>query len=810
MKPLKLTLQGFEGVHAAFARDTLVLDLQSIPDDAVLVAFVGPNGSCKSTVLDNLHPYRCMPSRSTTLGPGGFSYWDQLHGMSAMKELLWQNGVDLYRTVLTFKISGKSQKSDCYLYWWNKETEDWTPAKLDDGTLSDGKSSTYDRCIDTILGPPEKFFTAHFASQGRKTIDQYGNGDVKSILASVLNLQNFRGLAGNAALVAKYLRQQLTSLNDEIAELRAYENTSSLLTAELERIGESLSECSATESTAKAQAQSAHAALSRLTAKRDSQAKDIEERRYLADQMKSLISRIEASKEEAEHRYGNDLRRCNSEIAAADIEIRGEGQALHLAKTEIARLENVLSEQDLVKKSVDQLSQLQRNLSGIDEAIESHQISIAGARPIRVEMSTLVADQARLAADGKGQQIRIATLKTTASLIDQVPCQGLSMQLKCPLLEQANAASKQIPLHENAQEKMRQSYAKTRARIKALELELERFDAAELALTTLQARRKNEFESIDACNAVAARMPLIVEAAHRMPGLKAAVNQHQERLAMAKERLAAVTTTLTTLVSEKAHALSALDSAFEAEAKLVSQRLATLELLVSENDLVDGVAAAARADNQVLQARAQVKAFEEQKVTLLGKLEGVRTLAHRAIQLKEQAGRLQEEIAKWKLLEKGLGNDGCVALSIDDAGPEIAAICNRLLADCFDGRFSVRLDTQSQTKAGDLKETFDVKVFDGHRGAAKSLSDMSGGEKVLVNECVTRSVALYQAQSDLTHCETLFTDETDGALDPEAKRHFMHMKRAVVKQGGYSREYFITHTPELWQMADHQIVMANL
>lgn len=109
-----------------------------------------------------------------------------------------------------------------------------------------------------------------------------------------------------------------------------------------------------------------------------------------------------------------------------------------------------------------------------------------------------------------------------------------------------------------------------------------------------------------------------------------------------------------------------------------------------------------------------------------------------------------------------------------------------------------------------MKETFDVKVFDGHRGTEKSLGEMSGGEEILVNECLTRSVALYASQSSSTRCETLFTDETDGALDPEAKRTFMQMKRAVLKQGGYGREFFISHTPELWEMADHKIMVAEL
>lgn len=61
LKPLKLSLQGFTGIFAAFGRDSLELDLQTIPEGAALVALVGPNGAGKSTILDSLHPYRVMP-----------------------------------------------------------------------------------------------------------------------------------------------------------------------------------------------------------------------------------------------------------------------------------------------------------------------------------------------------------------------------------------------------------------------------------------------------------------------------------------------------------------------------------------------------------------------------------------------------------------------------------------------------------------------------------------------------------------------------------------------------------------------------
>ncbi|ODV10046.1 MAG: hypothetical protein ABT20_09165 [Rubrivivax sp. SCN 70-15] len=63
-------------------------------------------------------------------------------------------------------------------------------------------------------------------------------------------------------------------------------------------------------------------------------------------------------------------------------------------------------------------------------------------------------------------------------------------------------------------------------------------------------------------------------------------------------------------------------------------------------------------------------------------------------------------------------------------------------------------------------------------------------------------MALYLAQNTGRRYDTLFSDETDGPLDPERKRMFMAMKRRVLELGGYAREFFVSQTQELTAMAD--------
>ncbi|MGD0238558.1 MAG: hypothetical protein ABSC55_28975, partial [Syntrophorhabdales bacterium] len=151
--------------------------------------------------------------------------------------------------------------------------------------------------------------------------------------------------------------------------------------------------------------------------------------------------------------------------------------------------------------------------------------------------------------------------------------------------------------------------------------------------------------------------------------------------------------------------------------------------------------------------------------------------------------------------EKATGNDGIIALEIDDAGPAIASLANELLR-VYDTPFSVRINTQEMARDGKLKEGFDIPVFDAHTNKSKSLKKLSGGEGTIVEDAVAKAICIYNKQKHGKDLATIFTDERDGALDHERKRAYFRMKQKVLALGGYRQEYCITHTPELLAMAN--------
>ncbi len=175
-------------------------------------------------------------------------------------------------------------------------------------------------------------------------------------------------------------------------------------------------------------------------------------------------------------------------------------------------------------------------------------------------------------------------------------------------------------------------------------------------------------------------------------------------------------------------------------------------------------------------------------------------------EIDKEIGHFISEISEWTIEEKALGNDGIIALEIDDAGPAITSIANELLR-VYDSPFSVRLNTQEMTRAGKLKEGFDIPVFDANTNKSKSIRKLSGGEATIVEDAVAKAICIYNKTSNGRDLATIYTDEKDGALDSEMKRAYFRMKQKVLALGGYEQEYCITHTPELLAMANAVITL---
>jgi len=101
-------------------------------------------------------------------------------------------------------------------------------------------------------------------------------------------------------------------------------------------------------------------------------------------------------------------------------------------------------------------------------------------------------------------------------------------------------------------------------------------------------------------------------------------------------------------------------------------------------------------------------------------------------------------------------------------------------------------------------DDFDIEVRNKALDRTCLVDELSGGQFVLVNEAVNLGIAIYNMrQGEGVRHETLFRDETVGALDARNSREYVRMLRHAMTIGGFYQVIFICHSPQVWEMADN-------
>ena len=78
------------------------------------------------------------------------------------------------------------------------------------------------------------------------------------------------------------------------------------------------------------------------------------------------------------------------------------------------------------------------------------------------------------------------------------------------------------------------------------------------------------------------------------------------------------------------------------------------------------------------------------------------------------------------------------------------------------------------------------------------------------NEAVHLCAAVYNMrQSEGIRYETLFRDETEGALDAANGKEYVRMLRRAMELGGFHQAVFICHTQLGWESADQILTVAD-
>jgi exonuclease SbcC len=101
------------------------------------------------------------------------------------------------------------------------------------------------------------------------------------------------------------------------------------------------------------------------------------------------------------------------------------------------------------------------------------------------------------------------------------------------------------------------------------------------------------------------------------------------------------------------------------------------------------------------------------------------------------------------------------------------------------------------------KEDFAIRVYDNDRGKELlDVGDLSGGERVLVEEALRAALTIYMAARHTAQVRTCWRDETTGPLDVENRPRYIAMLRRLRELGGYDHVIYVSQSQDAVDMAD--------
>ncbi len=800
MRVHSLMLKGFRGIRDGMGRDVLELDFERLAPGATLVAIAGANGRGKTTVMDNLHPYLLMPSRASMGAPSGFSYYEHVVLPESEKTLVWEMDGRRYRSQLVIRSGGR-RRTEAYLFAWDEGA--WRPAVIADGTVSDGRCDSYSRCVESICGSDETFFTSVFAAQGRRHLSQYRNAEIKGLLADLLGLDEIGRIGSRAQEVVRGLKAGLSALRTRQSELSVEEERAKADLIRLHGAEQAVAVAVKAQGTARSGCDAARLAHARLLAEQSQSSAIGEQRARLEARLRLAEASLQRSEAEGQ-RQQDDLRERTERLD------RRVAQRIASAKARREAAEVRLRRCAALVADASDVARAERRLPLARRVVAAWQARLAQAR--------LVVEQAGRARDalsharqrlGAVEQaagraaLRAQELTRRFGLTGSVPCAGLPLQGRCQLLGDAREAATLMPSARVEIERLAEERVQVLRDIEPLERQAAQLRSSTDALRDAERRAATAAGRETTLGSLAGRKADLLRAQED----HAALLEEVEALRLAESRgksddERAERRAIAAGREECARQRQARREAHRADSFAIEQTLAALPPRFDTRRLADAATHVTAAQRRLEEAeRAHVAALADVLKRRAAEAELSRHQARRLV-VCAHIDRVQSRLADWLLFARCMSHDGLIALAIEDAGPALSGLANDLLLACYGARFTVAIRTQVETAKGEAREGFDIEVHDSESGGGKSVALMSGGERVWINECLTRAVALHLAQQSGRRCMTLFCDEADGALDADRKRMFMAMKREVLKLGGYEREFFVSQTPELTAMAD--------
>jgi exonuclease SbcC len=215
-----------------------------------------------------------------------------------------------------------------------------------------------------------------------------------------------------------------------------------------------------------------------------------------------------------------------------------------------------------------------------------------------------------------------------------------------------------------------------------------------------------------------------------------------------------------------------------------------LQTLASElNAMSQVVSELEQAESEYQVLLAALKKIQEGLGGVRAKLEHLAGLEIRVKEKTSQLGEAAKHAKIYQDLAGAFGKKGVQATLIELAIPEIESEANKLLARMTDNRMHVKMETQRETKKGDVVETLDINISD--ELGTRNYEMFSGGEAFRIDFAMRIALSKLLARRAGAPLPTLIIDEGFGTQDSTG---IEKIKEAITSiQDDFEKILVITH-----------------
>ena len=769
MKIEKLRLKGFTGIKRGLGLDEINIDFGNV---AGLVAFAGANGLGKSTLLENLHPFNTLASRSGAL-------FNHVAQRDSEKDLSFTYNSHSYRTLL--KIDSQSGKSEGFI-WKDGQSE------------VNGKISAYSKYMTDLFGSTNLFFNSVFCAQNATKLSDMTTSQLKSLFAEFLRLDRLQDYeetskqminihTGKASQIdtqievlrkrmegVEGLRLNIVSLMEKAESQKAYvDNAKAGLQAAQEKRG-TIKEALARNEVLCKQADELGTMITGMQKNRDQESRDVDTQlNKLRERYKELAGEIAEAdgilaSAAAIHAHAENKKAVEELIEAITAKLEHTAEAATDAQAFVTRIEKEIADLKakviLPEKDVE-IQALNLSITSARHNIETreHQLKALEVRDQECTSNSCSFIVAALKAQdelpGLKDALHLAEIAKERRSNELI---AIGADIGRAVAEKEEAIKHARRVLKNAQD----DQSTTRQELATKRRELAQYQNVAEKLAALAVAKSKKDDRVTALVENKAQGTAISEAWKvKKAGIEQQVDEQRAKLAG-----------LTLQIDERA-AQSLKDTDFDID------------------HLQKGIAGAEKA---IAETDAQIRKLQAD-------LDGIAGAKLQIDQAQENRSRILADVADWIYIRNACGKNGLQAMEIDGAAPIITGFANDLLSRAFGSLYTVKFRTQDD----DGKECLDIVTIS-EDGEEVLLDNLSGGQKTWILMALRLAMTLLSKEKSGLNFQTAFFDELDGALDPDNAQNFVSMYKSFMDVGHFDAIPFISHKPECRNMADHVLM----